>query len=139
MATKTHRVEKSKEENKNTMCKADALALFERLWKLYPAKRGKGRVSDTQKLKLLEVGFDEMARAVERYVQYVDQSDYLHYQNGSTFFNSGYIDYLDANYAPGNGGKAKGAQKSNAFNNYPHREYDFDAIKKRMFEDDTGG
>lgn len=88
----------NKEINKNTMCKADAIALFESLWKLYPVKRGKGQVSDTQKVKLFKIGFDEMSRAIERYKQYVENIDYLQYQNGSTFFNSGYVDYLDENY-----------------------------------------
>lgn len=126
------RVEKSRVENKNTMCTADARALFERLWKMYPLKRGKGRVSDAQKRKLLEIGFDEMCRAVKRYMQYVDSVDYLHYQNGSTFFNSGYVDYLDANYESKKGSKSR--QKGNSFGDYPHREYDVDAIKKQMFE-----
>ena len=53
-------------DNKNNMCKADALALFERLWKLYPVKRGKGQVSDTKKMKLFKIGFDEMVRAIDR-------------------------------------------------------------------------
>ena len=126
------RVEKSRVENKNTMRTADARALFERLWKMYPLKRGKGRVSDAQKRRLLEIGFDEMSRAINRYVQYVDSVDYLHYQNGGTFFNSGYVDYLDANYEPEKGSKSR--RKGDSFGDYPHREYDFDAIKKRMFE-----
>lgn len=126
------RVEKSRVENKNTMRVAEARALFERLWKLYPLKRGKGRVSDAQKRRLLEIGFDEMSRAIRRYVQYVDSVDYLHYQNGSTFFNGGYVDYLDANYEPEKGPGTR--RKGNSFGDYPHRKYDFDAIKKRMFE-----
>lgn len=96
-------------ENKNTMCKADADALFERLWALYPLKKGKGSVSDAQKMRLLEIGYDEMARAIERYKKYVDSIDYLHYKNGSTFFNSGYIDYLDRNYEDASGGGKEGA------------------------------
>ena len=115
------------------MCKADALALFERLWKLYPLKRGKGQVSDAQKMKLLKIGYDEMARAIQRYRDYVDSVDYLHYKNGDTFFNGGYVDYLDANYLPVNEGK-KSPEKKNAFTDYPHRDYDFDQIKKSMFE-----
>lgn len=94
----------SKGNIKNTLCKADAVALFERLWKLYPVKKGKGSVSDAQKMRLLKIGYDEMARAIERYKRYVDSVDYLHYKNGSTFFDSGYIDYLDANYQEGDEG-----------------------------------
>ncbi len=121
------REKKSREENKNTMCKADALALFERLWQMYPVKKGKGQVSDTQKMKLLKIGFDEMARAIDRYKRYVEGIDYLHYKNGSTFFNSGYIDYLDANYVP-----EKTQSRKGQFNQFPQREYDYAALEKEL-------
>ena len=86
-------------DNKNTMCKADALALFERLWKLYPVKKGKGQVSLTAKQRLLKVGYEEMARAISRYKADLEKDrGWRKPQNGSTFFNSGYIDYLDKNY-----------------------------------------
>ena len=110
------------------MCKADAVALFEKLWTLYPVKKGKGQVSDARKMKLLEIGFDEMARAIERYISYVKSIDYLQYQNGSTFFNSGYVDYLDANYAPDSQKKGK----SNQFNQFHQNEYDFEKLEKEL-------
>jgi len=88
-----------KEINKNTMCKADALALFERLWKLYPVKKGKGQVSLAAKQRLLKVGYEKMARAIDRYKADLEKdSGWRKPQNGSTFFNSGYVDYLDENY-----------------------------------------
>ena len=121
------RVEKSR-EYKKTLCKADAIALFEKLWKLYPVKKGKGQVSDAKKIKLLEIGYDEMSRAIERYVGYVKSIDYLQYQNGSTFFNSGYVDYLDANYTPD--GQKKG--KANQFNQFQHNEYDFAKLENEL-------
>lgn len=120
--------EKKSREEKNTMCKADALALFERLWKMYPVKKGKGQVSDTQKMKLLKIGFDEMARAIDRYKRYVDDIDYLHYKNGSTFFNSGYVDYLDANYVP----DKKPTKQQGQFNQFPQRSYDFEALEDEL-------
>lgn len=89
----------NKEINKNTMCKADALALFEKLWKLYPVKKGKGQVSIAAKQRLLKVGYEEMARAIDRYKADLEKdSGWRKPQNGSTFFNSGYVDYLDENY-----------------------------------------
>lgn len=93
----------SKGNNKNNMCKAEALALFEKLWKLYPAKKGKGQVSDSQKMKLLKIGSEEMSRAIERYLADLKKEDWRRPQNGSTFFNSGYVDYLDKNYQGGCG------------------------------------
>lgn len=80
------------------MCKADVLALFEKLWKLYPVKKGKGQVSIAAKQRLLKVGYEEMARSIERYKADLDRDSRWEPQNGSTFFNSGYVDYLDANY-----------------------------------------
>ena len=89
----------NKEINKNTMCKADASALFEKLWNLYPVKKGKGQVSLAAKQRLLKVGYEEMARAIDRYKAGLEKdSSWRRPQNGSTFFNSGYVDYLDANY-----------------------------------------
>ena len=124
----------SKANNKNNMCKADALALFERLWKLYPSKKGKGRVSDTQKVKLLKIGYEEMSRAIERYERYVESVDYLQWQNGGTFFNSGYIDYLDANYT-----EQKQKKIKNSFNDFPQREYDFDDLERQILNSNPGG
>lgn len=78
--------------------KKEADELFKRVWKLYPKKIGKGKVSDTQKLKLLDIGYDELERAIQRYCEYNKDKDKQYWQNGSTFFNSGYIDFLDENY-----------------------------------------
>ena len=100
LMTPIEKEEKVKQEkNKNTMCKADALALFESLWKLYPVKKGKGQVSIAAKQRLLKVGYEEIARAIDRYKADLEKdSGWRKPQNGSTFFNSGYVDYLDVNY-----------------------------------------
>jgi len=71
---------------------------FETLWKLYPRKEGKGGVSKTQKEKLHKIGLEEMTRAVSRYIKAKEGTDKKYLQMGSTFFNSGYVDYLDENY-----------------------------------------
>lgn len=75
---------------------------FESVWSLYPSKKGKGKVSDTKKKDLYKLG-DEIKRCISRYAEYVKSERArgfkdLKYQNGSTFFNSGYVDYLDTNY-----------------------------------------
>lgn len=115
------KINEKKEENKDTLCKADALALFERLWKLYPCKKGKGQVSDAGKKRLLQIGFDEMSRAIERYLAELEKDkDWRKPQNGSTFFNSGYIDYLDANYEA----SSKQTGSRIPFNDFQQREYD---------------
>lgn len=79
----------------------EARELFEYLWKLYPNKRGKSQVTDLQKKRLLEVGKRAMTVAIDRYKSdLIKDEDWRKPQNGSTFFNGGYIDYLDENYQP---------------------------------------
>ena len=94
-------------DNKNTICasdhaqsdsKAEINAFFESVWKLYPSKKGKGQVSDAKKKALYKIGYEELSRAIERYKAGLAKDDWRKPQNGSTFFNSGYVDYLDANY-----------------------------------------
>lgn len=76
----------------------EAHAMFEDLWKLYPLKRGKGQVSNAAKKRLLDIGCKQMERAIDRYNADLERETWRKPQNGSTFFNSGYVDYLDCNY-----------------------------------------
>lgn len=120
--------EKSREKNNNKLCKAEALALFETLWKIYPNKKGKAQVTDKDKLKLLEIGLEEMTRAIERYKKYLEvNKDWLKPKNGSTFFHSGYVDYLDANYE-----EVKQPVKKNGFNSFKQNDYDFEELEKEF-------
>ena len=120
--------EKSREKNNNKLCKAEASALFENLWKMYPNKRGKAQVTDKDKLKLLEIGLEEMTRAINRYKsEWEKDKEWRKPQNGSTFFHSGYIDYLDANYE-----EVKQPAKKSGFNSFQQNDYDFDALEKEL-------
>lgn len=72
---------------------------YESVWKLYPLKKGKGQVSKTKKQVLQRIGHEQLKRCVERYVAEIKSSGKEKYMmHGSTFFNSGYVDYLDENY-----------------------------------------
>lgn len=73
---------------------------FERAWQHYPNKRGKGQVSEKSKERLMSHGWDNVKRAIDRYIEDLKKDEWRKPQNGSTFFNSGYIDYLDENYTP---------------------------------------
>lgn len=88
-------IEKEKEKE-GEIKKKDIDDFFESVWKLYPVKKGKAGVSETQKKKLYAIGYDELKRAIERYDSEVKDKQYM--KHGSTFFNGGYVDYLDANY-----------------------------------------
>lgn len=73
---------------------------FDKLWSIYPRKVGKGKVSVSKKKKLYSIGYDELERCVERYTRRIEMEriDNQFVMHGSTFFNSGYVDYLDKNY-----------------------------------------
>ena len=114
--------------NNNIMCKKEATELFEKLWDMYPNKKGKSSVSDKDKQKIFQIGLEEMTRAIERYKKYLEaNSDWLKPKNGSTFFHSGYVDYLDANYE-----ETKIPKKKTTFNTFQHNDYDFDALEKEL-------
>lgn len=100
--------------------KKDIDSFFEEVWRLYPNKKGKGQISDAKKKVIYNIGIEEMTRAIERYKSDLAKEDWRKPQNGSTFFNSGYVDYLDANYEPL---KAKPQKSTNKFNNFQQREY----------------
>ena len=73
---------------------------FARAWQYNPNKRGKGQVSEKSKERLMSHGWDNIKRAIDRYLEDLKKDEWRQAQNGSTFFNSGYIDYHDENYTP---------------------------------------
>ena len=75
----------------------------EHLWGLYPEKKGKATAMKKLPKLIKEYGKEQMERTIQRYIEEVDKKrkngfPELNYKNGSTFFNSGYVDYLDENY-----------------------------------------
>ena len=73
---------------------------YESIWKLYPIKKGKGQVSIAKKKALQKIGYEHIARCIDRFVNDMQGRDKQYWMHGSTFFNSGYVDYLDDNYTP---------------------------------------
>lgn len=84
----------NKKENKKKINTYSAF--FESVWKLYPNKKGKAQISDTTKKKLEKVGYETLEKCIKRYTD--TKEDWKKWQNGSTFFNGGYVDYLDENF-----------------------------------------
>lgn len=77
---------------------SDEDRFFEVCWNAYPKKKGKGSVKHATRKRLLKnVGQEQMLRCIERYKEYTNGWDMQYIMNGSTFFNSGYVDYLDSN------------------------------------------
>jgi hypothetical protein len=91
------RKEKKRKERKD-IYSADA----DFLWGLYPEKKGKKDAMAKLPKLIDQYGKDQVERCIKRYLADVDKrrksgfAD-LRYKNGSTFFKSGYMDYLDEN------------------------------------------
>lgn len=111
--------------------KREAAQLFEKLWEQYPCKRGKTKVSDSARLKMLKAGADQMQRALSRYLHDLERESWRKPQNGSTFFTSGYIDYLDSNYAPAPE-QPKSRAAGNKFNNFQQRDMDIASMERQL-------
>lgn len=123
--------EKSKENCEKSNKKA-INECFEKLWKQYPNKRGKGQVSDAKKKTLYEIGEEKIERALKRYLDDLSKdSSWRKPQNGSTFFNSGYVDYLDENYEKPPEPKP---QRNPASILECERDYDFDNLEQQLFK-----
>ena len=100
----------------------------------YTKKRGKGQVSEASKRRLLDIGFEELERAINRYKADLDLEDWRKPQNGSTFFNSGYIDYLDANYEKPQEVRQKTPGKLDC-----QRDYDFNSLEQQLLRKQQEG
>ncbi|WP_297132984.1 transcriptional regulator [Terrisporobacter sp.] len=68
------------------------------LWQIYPNKKGKTQAYNKIPKLLEKYSFDEIKRCIERYSKEVEDKDKQYIKHGSTFFNTGYMDYLDENY-----------------------------------------
>ena len=127
------KMEQTAENAKETCEKSNKKAInecFERLWKQYPNKRGKGQVSDTKKKTLYEIGEEKIERALKRYLDDLSKdSSWRKPQNGSTFFNSGYVDYLDENYE-----KPPEPQRNPTSILACERDYDFDSLEMQLMQ-----
>lgn len=125
-------VKENCEKPKEKSNKKAIIDCFERLWKKYPNKRGKGQVSDTKKKTLYEIGEEKIERALKRYLDDLSKdSSWRKPQNGSTFFNSGYVDYLDENYEKPQEPKP---QRNPASVLECERDYDFDSLEMQLMQ-----
>lgn len=120
------------EKSKENCGKKAINECFERLWKQYPNKRGKGQVSDAKKKVLYQIGEEHIQRALQRYLDGLEKdASWRKPQNGSTFFNSGYVDYLDENYEKPPEPKP---QRNPASILECERDYDFDSLEMQLMQ-----
>ena len=86
---------KRKEKNRIDNVQNEIDELFESLWKLYIRKEGKSQVTKKAKEEIFKVGFERMAKSIEKYKFQVANTDKRYILMGSTFFNGRYKDYLE--------------------------------------------
>ena len=76
----------------------DFISEFEKLWKIYPRKKGKSSVTKKAMKELQEAGVDTVKKAIENYKAEIQkfhtQEQYI--MHGSTFFNGGWKDYTES-------------------------------------------
>lgn len=87
--------EKEKEKEKEYIC-----AFVNNIWSMYPQKKGKAQAIKSIPKIVKAHGEEQIKRCVERYKQEIEKNktEKQYIKHGSTFFNSGYVDYLDCNY-----------------------------------------
>ena len=71
---------------------------FKEIWAIYPNKRGVANAKRSINKLLDHYSKEELIRAVKRYDSECKGKEIKYIKIGSTFFNSGYEDYLDENY-----------------------------------------
>ncbi|MHB8084121.1 helix-turn-helix domain-containing protein [Clostridium botulinum] len=71
---------------------------IEQIWSLYPNKKGKAIAIKKIPKLLKQYGYEQIERCVKRYAKEKQGAEPKYIQHGSTFFNGGYMDYLDSNY-----------------------------------------
>lgn len=77
--------------------------MFERLWQLYPRKMGKAFVKYKARENIYDnVGEEQFVRCINRFKDASKGTDMQYIMYGSTFFNTGYEDFLDINYGQTN-------------------------------------
>lgn len=81
------------ENNDNNICTQQV----EQLWSLYPNKQGKAKAIEKIPKLIDQYGYEKIEACIKRYAEEVKGRDRKYIKHGSTFFNGGYMDYLDDN------------------------------------------
>lgn len=80
----------------NNNISAQQLEQIEKLWALYPNKKGKSRAIKDIKKHMKNYTYEQLENAVKAYAAEVAGRDKQYIKHGSTFFKDGILDYLEA-------------------------------------------
>ena len=100
------------------------------VWNRYPLKKGKAAAIKKIPKLIEQYSYEQLIRCIERYELGLQKETWRKPQNGSTFFNSGYVDYLDENYQEGVRANGNGYTGTNTENSEPLRD-EFEEYAKR--------
>jgi len=92
---KTEKIREDKENNCNKSEYEIHLEWFDTVWKSYPRKEGKHKITKSKtKLKKLYLYKDKVETAVKNYSERVKDTERKFIKMGSTFFNGDYVDFI---------------------------------------------
>lgn len=95
---------KVKKENNNNIYAQQV----EQLWSLYPNKKGKAQAIAKLPKLIEKYGYEAIENSVMTYANECKGKDVKYIKHGSTFFNVGYLDYLQGTAQEDNSGTSKG-------------------------------
>jgi len=67
----------------------------DKIWSLYPNKKGKASAMKSIPKLLKSIGYDKLEKCISKFVKENKKTDIKFIQYGSTFFNGGYMDYME--------------------------------------------
>ena len=112
-------------KNNNNNSATDNNEAVDKIWSLYPVKKGKATAIKKIPKIIKEIGEDQLIRCIERYKSTFKNGDYTFMKHGSTFFNGGYLDYTDENYQESKNIERKNNTSSLNAEQKPKRKYGF--------------
>ncbi|WP_410495103.1 hypothetical protein QTL86_13325 [Cellulosilyticum sp. ST5] len=125
----------NKESNKDKKEKKNKYAQqVERLWSIYPNKKGKAQAIKQLPKLIDKYGYEVIERCVVAYSNECKGKESKYIKHGSTFFNGGYLDYIDASAQEESSMQAKGPYIDQETGEIIYRE----KINKRNILDENG-
>ncbi len=89
------KVKESKGEDNIKSIDDSVIKLFEKLWSLYPNKKGKSSISITAKKELFKVGEEVLIKALNKYKKEIKGRETQYIQHGDRFFKKTIFDYIE--------------------------------------------
>ena len=103
-------------KNDNNDKNKDILSHFESCWKLYPNKKGKDKITLTDKKELFKYSLEQISKAINNLK--TDYPDKQYQMHGRRFFKGEFKDYLDGTWEK----TQNNIDTKNKFNNFDQRE-----------------